>query len=118
MGAACDHCDGEAEADFAIVDWEDEAGPFCLSCALAFLANANQHDDATALRLVRVGEPERAWVALGGRARHRPDNPPSWVRDEDTWERAKEAVAPHWDSYRAPWAVVVDVYRAMGGRHR
>ena len=45
-----------------------------------------------------------------------PDNPPTWVRDEDVWERAKERVHPHWHEYRQPWAVVAHVYEQMGGR--
>jgi uncharacterized protein len=46
---------------------------------------------------------------------NRPDNPPSFVGDEDVWERAKEAVKPDWDKYDEPYAVVMSVYKNMGG---
>jgi len=45
-------------------------------------------------------------------------NPPSWVADEDIWERAKEAVDPEGkgaDEYDEPFAVVAHVYKQMGG---
>lgn len=45
-------------------------------------------------------------------------NPPSWVADEETWERAKEEVEPDWDRYDDPWAVVTHVYKQMGGEVR
>jgi len=46
------------------------------------------------------------------------DNPPVWVADEDTWERAKEAVDPEGrgGDYDEPWAVVAYVYERMGGK--
>jgi hypothetical protein len=46
-------------------------------------------------------------------------NPASWVRDEAKWERAKEAVDPEGEGaekYDEPYAVVVAVYKRMGGR--
>ena len=45
----------------------------------------------------------------------RPDNPPAWVVDEPTWNRAKQQVRPYWAAYAEPWAVVATVYRQMGG---
>jgi len=42
-------------------------------------------------------------------------NPPASITDEDIWERAKEAVEPHWDEYDEPYAVAMHVYEAMGG---
>lgn len=42
-------------------------------------------------------------------------NPPAWVDDEGTWERAKEAVEKYWDRYSEPYAVVTYVYEQMGG---
>jgi hypothetical protein len=44
-------------------------------------------------------------------------NPPSWVEDEEIWEKAKEAVDPEGDGskYDQPWAVVAHVYSRMGG---
>lgn len=42
-------------------------------------------------------------------------NPPSWVKDEDTWQEAKDQVEPYWDRYDDPWAVVAYVYKQMGG---
>lgn len=46
------------------------------------------------------------------------DNPPRWAIDKDTWHRAEEKVKPHWAKYDQPYAVVVDVYKRMGGRVR
>lgn len=46
------------------------------------------------------------------------ENPPSWVVDEDIWDRAKEQVEPYWDEYDDPWAVVTTVYKQMGGEIR
>jgi hypothetical protein len=43
-------------------------------------------------------------------------NPAAWIADEDTWERAKQAVKPSWDKYDEPYSVVVHVYKAMGGK--
>ena len=42
-------------------------------------------------------------------------NPPEWVEDEDTWEKAKKAVKKHWDDYDLPYAVVTHVYKSMHG---
>lgn len=44
-------------------------------------------------------------------------NPPAWVEDESTWNRAKGAVDPRGKgtTYDQPWAVVATVYKAMGG---
>jgi hypothetical protein len=43
------------------------------------------------------------------------NNPPSWVEDEDIWEKAKDAVEDKWDEYDEPYAVVAHVYQQMGG---
>jgi hypothetical protein len=43
------------------------------------------------------------------------NNPPQWVLDEETWEKASDAVEPYWDEYDEPYAVVTHVYKAMGG---
>lgn len=45
-------------------------------------------------------------------------NPPSWVRDEDVWERATARVKPRWKQYKEPYAAVTDLYFRMGGRKR
>lgn len=47
----------------------------------------------------------------------RDGNPPAWVADEATWERAKEAVDPEGEGadYDEPWAVTSYVYRKLGG---
>lgn len=44
-------------------------------------------------------------------------NPPAWVEDESTWEKAKEAVDPEGEGakYDEPYAVVAHVYKRMGG---
>ena len=44
-----------------------------------------------------------------------PGNPPSWVDDEASWERAKEIVKKKWGDYDEPWAVVAHVYNNMTG---
>jgi hypothetical protein len=46
-------------------------------------------------------------------------NPPSWVRNESKWDRAKEAVDPEGEGaekYDEPYAVVAHVYKRMGGK--
>lgn len=53
--------------------------------------------------------------AVLGRLVNPAKNPPCWVEDEDIWERAKEAVAPRWENYDEPYAVVTYVYEQMGG---
>lgn len=57
-----------------------------------------------------------AEASTWGRAFPLRHNPPAWVHDEPTWERAKAAVLPRWNDYAEPWAVVAHVYHAMGGR--
>lgn len=42
-------------------------------------------------------------------------NPPDAITDEAIWEKAKAAVEPHWDDYDEPYAVVMHVYKEMGG---
>lgn len=56
-----------------------------------------------------------AWIDLAPRDIDRPDNPPAWVANEATWERAKKAVEPRWGNYSEPYAVVAHVYENMGG---
>jgi hypothetical protein len=59
----------------------------------------------------REDEQMQSW----GTAYPRPDNPPKWVDDKATWQRAKAQVQPYWSAYDQPWAVVATVYREMGG---
>jgi hypothetical protein len=56
----------------------------------------------------------KAWIGRSSDV-GRPDNPPAWVADEDTWDRAKAAVKRYWDEYDEPYAVVAYVYENMGG---
>ena len=47
------------------------------------------------------------------------ENPPAWVRDEEKWDRARDAVDPDGEGgekYDEPWAVVAHVYKRMGGK--
>ena len=43
-------------------------------------------------------------------------NPPSTIRSEKIWDRAKKSVKKYWKKYDEPWAVVYDVYKKMGGK--
>jgi len=44
------------------------------------------------------------------------ENPPSWVQDEDIWQRAKEAANKSYDeSDDFYWAAVTSIYENMGG---
>lgn len=52
---------------------------------------------------------------LAGYDAERDGNPPEWVADEATWEKAVAAVKPKWDDYEEPYAVVAHVYKKMGG---
>lgn len=67
-------------------------------------------DDLTHLR-----PEDREKIKTTGKARVMPGNPPAWVHDEATWERAKKAVQKYWGNYDEPWAVVAHVYGQMGG---
>lgn len=53
---------------------------------------------------------------LQGYDPERDGNPPSWIADEATWEKAKKAVEPRWAEYDEPYAVVAHVYESMGGK--
>jgi hypothetical protein len=44
------------------------------------------------------------------------DNPPPWCTDEEAWNAAKECVAPMWDQYDQPFAVVTDMYNKMSAQ--
>jgi len=65
--------------------------------------------------LDHLGPEDRAKIKATGKAKVMPGNPPAWVHDEGTWERAKAAVRKYWDEYDEPWAVVSAVYSNMGG---
>lgn len=58
-------------------------------------------------------------IHLGSRAHEdfkQGQNPPSWVEDEDTWAKAKEAALKSYDlDDDAYWPVVVSIYENMGG---
>lgn len=38
--------------------------------------------------------------------------------DEKTWKRAKKAVKPYWKKYDEPYAVIMHVYKNMGGKFK
>lgn len=46
----------------------------------------------------------------------KPHNPPSAIASEKTWDKAKKAVKKYWKKYDEPWAVVMHVYKNMGGK--
>jgi hypothetical protein len=85
-------------------------------CALEVLSEAQGAQDAAALRVSPWHCSQRAWVESNPADRHRADNPPIWASDGRAWTDAVEAVGQRWDSYQQPWAIVLDVYRATGGR--
>ena len=43
-------------------------------------------------------------------------NPPSWVKNEDIWNRAKKAVEKAYGTISGKYGVVTHVYRKMGGK--
>jgi hypothetical protein len=62
------------------------------------------------------GEPDLMSLSDG----YDPDadgDPPSWVDDESTWSKAKEAVDPEGKGKKLEdvWAIVAHVYKALGG---
>lgn len=59
-----------------------------------------------------------AWAELGEGEWSREDDPPRFVTDRATWERAKAAARPQWSDYVQPWAVVVATYDELGGVFR
>lgn len=46
----------------------------------------------------------------------KPHNPPSAIKSEKTWNRAKKAVKPYFKGYDEPWAVTMHVYQQMHGK--
>jgi hypothetical protein len=80
--------------------------------ALAGLAAglATRHDSVET-----TGEGLDGWASLNP-SLHRSDNPPPWALDPDKWDRARNALAPQWDDFEDPWAMVTYVYERMGGR--
>jgi hypothetical protein len=79
----------------------------------------NESDDEIAARVgaqVAAGKTDPDLMDhLDGYDPETDGNPPAWVNDEATWERAKNAVEKSWDDYDQPYAVVAHVYKAMGG---
>lgn len=53
---------------------------------------------------------------FGGAPRGLVRNPPAWALDPEKWESARLAVEPYADHYENPHAVMVHVYKQMGGR--
>lgn len=78
------------------------------------IGEENQDDLGATLDSAKLPEEVERW-SKKSKAYDRPDNPASWVGDEDLWEKAKEAVKPDWDKYDEPYAVVASVYQKMGG---
>lgn len=70
--------------------------------------------DAKASSLTWLNEEDRAVLAKAKSVGWE-GNPPAWVDDEATWDRAKAAVEKYWDEYDEPYAVVASVYENMGG---
>lgn len=58
---------------------------------------------------VAIGRASAVEIALQGH------NPPSWVKDEARWEKAKEVARKGGYAGDTFWAVVAHVYRNMGG---
>jgi hypothetical protein len=112
----CIACDRPALEAVALRDDDQELGPYCLRCALDELAELRDAPDVGAVHVERWHCPCWEWVQRGSNALARSDNPPAWVADEPLWVRAREAVRPRWDDYVQPWAVVVQTYKALGGR--
>lgn len=87
-------------------------GPFRVWASRAMNGEARPPNiRASALALPKSA---KDWIRMSDDVA-RPDNPPAWVADEDTWERAKDAVKKSWDEYDEPYAVVAHVYENMGG---
>lgn len=58
------------------------------------------------------------WVLKDPKGFPRADNPPAWVDDETSWEKAKAIVQKKWDEYEQPWAVVASIYSNMTSNGR
>lgn len=58
------------------------------------------------------------WVLKDPKGFPRDDNPPAWVDDETSWEKAKAIVQKKWDEYEQPWAVVASIYSNMTSNGR
>lgn len=71
---------------------------------------------AAAADRIKQGKGDKKLMALASKV-DPANNPPEWVADEATWERAKKAVeAGKWEEYDEPYAVVAHVYQNMGGK--
>jgi hypothetical protein len=74
-------------------------------------------EQPTNVRIADLDIPLKAkeWIVKAAKDMNVEGNPPSWVGDEATWEKAKAAVRPKWNDYDEPYAVVTHVYKKMGG---
>jgi hypothetical protein len=66
--------------------------------------------------LTFLDKEERDYVARMGKNWDSPLNPPPWVADKKTWERAKKAVKPYWKKQEEPFGTTAFIYRQMGGK--
>jgi hypothetical protein len=65
-----------------------------------------------------LSDADREYVKKQGKSHvMRPHNPPNFVDDEPSWERAKKIVkdSGKWEDYDEPWAVVSHVYQNIAG---
>lgn len=63
-----------------------------------------------------LDESQRHYVRRMGKEVESSLNPPPFVADKKVWQRAKKVTKKYWKKYDEPYAVVLDVYKNMGGK--
>lgn len=64
---------------------------------------------------VASGRGDKRLMKLASRIHGEHEEKPQWADDQDVWDQAVEEVDPHWDDIENPEAVLVHVYKALGG---
>lgn len=90
---------------------------------LAAFEAENIPKNVTSEEVTQLTPEERAEVKSQGKNEEyipfdKPHNPPSWVKNETIWDKAKKAVKPYRKNYEEPWSVISHVYFQMGGKKK
>ena len=85
---------------------------------LAFLYSIKvaMHQNLCAKDLDFLDADEKGYVEKMGKDMDSPMNPPPFVADKKVWQKAKKVTKKYWKKYDEPYAVVLDVYKNMGGK--
>jgi hypothetical protein len=110
-----EHGDDEEHGKGAIVDWAKEEEQEHEHGGHPKHKHKGKHVDVDAIGdRVQSGHGDAHLLQLASDVDEE-HNPPDMITDEAIWEKAKKAVEPKWDDYDEPYAVVMHVYKEMGG---